>query len=82
MTTFGWNDKDYAFEIDTPRQVITLIEIIASWLNEERWENESRSVWLYEEIRPILIQDIINLALIYTFMCENPDVYLEFYDSY
>ena len=69
----------YAYK---PSQVIEVIEVIASFLDEDKWEEEGRSIWTYEEVRPHLVQDIINLALISVFMEENPDVYLEFYDSY
>jgi hypothetical protein len=69
----------YAYK---PSQVIEVIEVIASFLDEDRWEEEGHSIWTYEEVRPRLIQDIINLALISVFMEENPDVYLEFYDRY
>ena len=85
MATFDWYKlpvEQNKFEIDNPMQVLTVIEIIASFLNEETWENEGNSIWSYEEIRPVLIQNIVNLAAIHTFMCENPDIYLEFYDSY
>ena len=84
MNTFGWRDSDeqYEFEIDTPEQVMTFIELVAGWLNEERWEEEGSSIWSYKEIRQVLIQNIINLSIIYTFMLDNPDIYLIFYDSY
>ena len=85
LDAFGWSgmsDEEYKFEIDTPEQVITLIELIAHWLDEEHWTDNARSIWTYKEIRPVLIQNIINLSMIYTFMVDNPDVYLEFYDSY
>ena len=85
MNHFGWltaSEDQYKFEIDSPMQVLDLIEIIASFLNEETWEDEGNSIWSYKEIRPVLIQNIVNLAAILTVMCENADVYLEFYDSY
>ena len=57
-------------------------QVIGMKKDEEKWEDEGNSIWSYTEIRPVLIQNIINLALIHAFMCENPDVFLEFYDSY
>ena len=85
MSHFGWltaPEDQYKFEIDSPKQVLSIIEIIASFLNEEKWEDEGNSIWNYEQVRPVLLQNIINFAAIHIFMCENPDVYLEFYDSY
>ena len=86
METFGWTDNYFEpndpYVINTPKQVAKLIEIIASWMNESRWEEDGRSIWDYEEIHNTLINNIMNLTSIYAFMSLNPDVYLEFYDSY
>lgn len=85
MNTFGWrfaSKEQYIFEIDKPEQVLQFIELISSWLNEEKWQEEGDSIWDYNEIRETLIQNIINLAVIYMYMIMYPDVYLEFYDSY
>ena len=86
MRTFGWWNSSvdqYKFELERPADVLTLIELTAGWLDKERWENEGSSIWDYEEsARKHLITDISNLAVIYGWMLNNPDVYLEFYDSY
>ena len=85
MNTFGWrnaSEDQWKFEIDTPEDVMTLMEITAGWLDCERWESEGNSIWDYSESRRHLLEDIINFALIYGFMLTNPDIYLEFYDSY
>ena len=73
---------EYRYEIDKPETVEEIIELIAVFLDPERWENEGQSIWTADEARHGLIQDIVNLAAIQVFMEENPDVYLEFYDSY
>jgi hypothetical protein len=85
LETFGWRfapEEEWKFEIDTPKQVITLIELTAGWLDKERWETEGNSIWEYEDAHDNLIHDICNFAIIYSWMKENPDAYLEFYDSY
>ena len=85
MNYFGWRTLEpdqYRFEIDEPSSILSLIEMTAHWLDKETWENDGDSIWSYDEIRPVLIKDIANFALIYGFMLENRDVYLEFYDSY
>jgi len=85
LNTFGWrgmSEEQYKFEMDRPGQVLAMIELTASWLDRERWENEGSSIWEYDEAKKTLIRDISNLAIIYGFMLENPDIYLEFYDSY
>lgn len=84
LAEIHWSESkdNYYFYIDTPNEVIHMIEIVASWLNEERWENEGSSIWTYDEARPNLINWIINLAIIVGWMANNPDAYLVFYDSY
>ena len=59
-----------------------MIEIIVSWFDEDRWENEGGSIWTYDEARYNLRNWIINLSIIYGYMLENPDIYLVYYDSY
>lgn len=73
---------DYEYLIETPQQVFELIKIIVPFMSKEKWEEDGDSIWDYDEILPILQQNIINLALIASFMKNNPDVYLLFYDSY
>ena len=90
MKEFGWKDVNMcddiadmkAYLIETPAQVLKLIEVTASWLNEEKWEDEGNSIWEYEHARRHLVEDIINYSILYSFMQQNPDIFLEFYDSY
>ena len=74
-------DDEFEYEINTPKQVFELIKIIVSFMNKEAWE-KSDTIWEYEEYLPILRQNIINLAIIASFMENNSDIYLIFYDSY
>ena len=76
--------NEYEFSIDTPAQVFELIKIIVSFMNKDTWEDDDygSTIWDYDEILPILQRDIINLAIIASFMKNNPDIYLIFYDSY
>ena len=76
------NNNEYHYLIETPEEVFTLIKIIVSWMDKEKWEEEGDSIWGYEEMRHILQQNVINLAIIAAFMKNNPDIYLTFYDSY
>ena len=75
------NEK-YLFEIDKPEQVLDIIGLLSYFLDPNRWEDEGSSIWTFDEIRSQLIMSIINFAAIEVFMKENPDIYLEFYDSY
>ncbi len=76
------DDEKYEYTIETSQQVFDLIRIIVSFMDENKWEDEGDSIWEYNEILPTLQQNIINLAIIASFMRNNPDVYLIFYDSY
>jgi len=76
------SESEYRFEIDKPETVEEIIWFIIGFLNEEKWENESQSIWTYEEARHGLLRDVVNLVAIQVVMEENPDIYLEFYDSY
>lgn len=76
------DDSDYDYLIETSQQVFELIRIIVAFMNKETWEEDGDSIWDYNEILPILQRDVINLAIIASFMNNNPDVYLIFYDSY
>ena len=74
--------EEYTYEIDTPRQILNIVEIIFHFKDKVAWKDEGRSIWTYSEIEPILQRDIINLTLMVPFIQANPDVYIEFYDSF
>lgn len=84
LREINWSDidGDYYFYIINPKEIIHLIEVVASWLDEKRWDAEGSSIWEYDEARPNLIDWIVNLAIIYKYMITNTDVYLIYYDSY
>lgn len=81
LSPAGENNSGY-YTIDTPSQIFDIISIIVSFMNKEKWEEDGDSIWDYDEILPILRQNIINLAIAAAFMQNNFDVYLLFYDSY
>lgn len=70
------------YVIDTPAQVIELIKGLVRFMDKDFWEEHGDSIWSYEEFKPHLEKNLINFVLILGYMNENPDVYLEFYDSY
>ena len=73
---------NYHYEINTPEQLFEIVHVIFSFMDEKVWEDEGQSIWSYDEVKPRLMNDIFNLILMIPFMRVNPDVYLEFYDSY
>ena len=85
MNHFGWrraNIDQWQFNIESAKGVMELILIIASFLDPVKWDDEGDSIWDFDEIKNVLVQNIVNLALVKSFMEANPDAYLEFYDSY
>ena len=76
------DSEDGTYQIDTIDQILGIVHIIFEFMDEVDWEMRGESIWTYEEIKPTLERDVINLVLMIPFMQENPDVYLEFYDSY
>lgn len=72
----------FDYIIETPSQVFEIIKIIVSFMDEAKWEKDGKSIWEYSEVKIGLQRDVINLAIIASFMHNNPDIYLIFYDSY
>ena len=79
---FGNLPNEYITRFDTPEVVLELIDEITSWIDKDKWEEEGRSIWTFEQVLPILLRDLINLSIVYVLMLIAPDIYLEFYDSY
>lgn len=76
------HEGDYYYYLEKPEEVIHMIEIVASWMDEKHWDEDGDSIWSYQEIKYTLIDWIINLAIIYTFIESNPDCCLQLYNSY
>ena len=70
------------YRVETPNQLIEIIKGLVQFMDEDYWEENGDSIWTYDEFKENLKNDLINFALILGYMNENPDVYLEFYDSY
>lgn len=75
-------DQDYYYIIDTSSQVIEIIKGLVQFMDKEYWEDNANSIWTYDEFKDHLAEDLVNFAFILGYMKQNPDVYLEFYDSY
>ena len=76
------SDNDCYFRIYNPSKIVRMIEIVASWMDADKWEDEGQSIWTYDEYKGNLTNWIISLACAMNAMTLNPDFYLEFYDSY
>ena len=82
LSILGKEEEKYVYEIDTTSQIIDIMRGIIEFMNEETWEEEGNSIWTYQEIREHLAYDLVNFSLMIGYMKQNPDVYLEFYESY
>lgn len=82
VTTFGMTEDQYTLCIETVEDLAKVQDIIRYFSSPKIWEAEGRSIWDWDVMRQWLKTDLQNLKLMEQFMRENPDVYLEFYDSY
>lgn len=70
------------YEIDTPEQIDSIIQIILSFLDKDIWDEEGRSIWDFKDMKFTLHSDIVNLLLMKEWIKTHKDIYIEFYDSY
>lgn len=70
------------FRIYNPDLVYDVINVVAGWLDEDRWDDDGDSIWNFDQAKHNLINWIVNLSCMILIMEKNPDIYLEFYDSY
>ena len=72
------SEDDYSYSIDEV-QVKRIMKKIQIYFRHHNWWNNS--FWAWQEIRPRLIRDLINLHWLARYMKKN-DVEVYFYDSY
>lgn len=71
---------NYYYPIDR-EDIPAIIRILYPFLSKEYWDEESDSIWEFDEQIDTMIQIIINLKWLYSFM-ENNNIKVEFYDSF
>lgn len=79
---FDGENSSGVYEIDTPEQIDSIVEIIFHFLDRDVWDEEGDSIWDFEHMKSTLHNDIVNLLLIKEWMKIHKDIYVEFYDSY
>ena len=75
-------NKDYELSITN---IDEIINIIVNYLDGTySWDDEDfgGSIWTFEEIIPILAQDIVNLGWLKSYLTTHPQAVAYFYDSY
>ena len=63
--------------------ISVVIKILKHFCSKEIWEEEADSIWEFEEIFEFsLLQQMLNLLWLQSYMKEHPEVECYFYDSY
>ena len=75
-------EESPSYKLTRPKHVLAILIILETFKDKKVWEEKGSSIWNYKTAKVFLKEQIHNLKLIYKFMQLNPDVYLEFYDSY
>lgn len=74
--------REWEFELSI-NQVVAIRDRIYRFLTEgEDWDESGESIWLFEEIIPVLTQDILNLSWLIEYMKKDVHAIVYFYDSY
>lgn len=74
-------DNDYSELLDV-NDIGAIIEVLASFNNEEDWEDSPGSIWTWDEIRPRLVEQCAALSELMDLMRDDPEIKVYFYDSY
>lgn len=73
-----WNEE-WVYEIGASK-IDDIIEVLVGALkNPESWDS---AIWSMKDVIPTLGQNIVSLTWAKTFLEENPNAYLAFYDSW
>jgi len=75
------NDQDHNTPVEA-EDIPAIVRILEKFLSKEYWDENAESIWEFDEYVDNLIQQIINLKWLYSYMQEHPEVECYFYDSY
>ena len=75
-------DNDSHTNVDA-EDIPTITKALEKYCSKEYWNANADSIWEFEEVFEFtLIQQIINLKWLYSYMLEHPEVTCYFYDSW
>lgn len=81
LDTLHGSSQGYT-QIDV-EDIPAIIKHLLPFCSKEYWDANADSIWEFEEaIDFTLIQQIINLKWLYSYMLEHPEVKCRFYDSF
>ena len=74
--------REWEFELSL-NQVVAIRDRLCRFLTEgEDWEELGDSIWSFEEMIPVLTEDILNLSWLIGYMKKDVHAIVYFYDSY
>ena len=74
-------DGQYHIPIES-EDIPALIRAIKPFFSKEYWERNGHSIWEFDEFFDNLVQTVLNLSWLQTYLDEHPDASCYFYDSY
>lgn len=81
LSTLHAKKDEYEVPVDA-EDIPAIVRAITPFFSKEYWDEEGESIWTFEEKFPHLIQDVINLKWLESYMKDHPEVKCYFYDSY
>ena len=75
------SNEEYGIKIDR-EDIPKIIEVLIPFFSKEYWTKEANSIWEFEEYFNNMLSIMINLKWLYSYMEDNPNLEVVFYDSY
>ena len=70
------------FQVEA-EDIPVIVDAIRPFFSKECWDDKGDSIWSFAEVfHYTLVQQIINLQWLYSYMTVHPEVTCYFYDSY
>ena len=70
-----------SFKLDK-EDISAIIKILTKYFSREYWEENADSIWKYEEYFDNMLNIMLNLKWLESYMALNSNIEVEFYDSY
>lgn len=81
IDAFHLDEDDADFDIEA-EDIPALSRALYPFLSKEYWDENSDSIWTFDEQIDKMIQILINLKWLQTYLAKYPDTEVKFYDSY
>jgi hypothetical protein len=74
-------DNEYKCKVEED-DIPAIIRILEKYLDKDYWDDNAESIWIYDEYKPHLIQQIKNLLWLREYLRTYKRAECYFYDSY